>query len=210
MAGRASPRTAPASKLVTTAQLHYLFDSQGRLVSVHDRNGQGVNLRYDANGFSTVTDSAGRIVTFTMSGGLLQKVTLPDGPYTQFFYTGGLLTSVRDARGGTTTYTYDTGNRLKTIVDENLHTLVTNTYDPTSGRVVEQDDARGNPSYFSWNATTQTSTFTDARGKLWKDVYANNVLLQKIDPLNNTTSYGYDGNLDDRLRSPTRAATQQT
>ena len=203
LGGRSTLTTvAGGYELVTHGQLRYRFDTQGRLASLRDRNGQGLSLTYDGTGqLQNATDSAGRVVTFTVSGGLLTDVALPDGRSVHYAYTSGLLTSVTDARGGTTQYSYDAGGRLATIVDQNNDTRVTNTYDPTTGRITDQVDARGNRAFFAWDPATSTSTYTDARGKEWKDVYASNVLVKQIDPLGGTTAYDYDGNVN--LRSLT-------
>ena len=41
-----------------------------------------------------------------------------------------------------------------------------------------------------------TTTYTDPDGNQWQDVYQNGVLVERIDPLGDTTSYSYDANLD--------------
>jgi RHS repeat-associated protein len=102
---------------------------------------------------------------------------------------------VIDARGGTTSYEYDAGNRLSKIIDQNQHTIVHNVYGP-DGRVTDQYDARDDHSTFGWDPATQTATFTDARGKTWTDVYKSNVLAQSSDPLGHTTKYEYDANVN--------------
>jgi YD repeat-containing protein len=104
--------------VATVDQIHYLFDANGRLTGIQDRNHEGVTIAYDAQGRrSSVTDSAGRQVTFTYdpTSGLLTRVTLPDGRYVGYGYTGGLLTSVTDLAGNSYNYTYDSGQRLQWV-----------------------------------------------------------------------------------------------
>jgi RHS repeat-associated protein len=183
-------------KLVRRDQVVYRFDAQGRLTSLKDRNSQGLTFAYDGSGqLQTITDSVGRSIAITHSAGLLTRVTLPDGRYVEYSYTGGRLSSVRDARGGTTLYTYEAGGRLKTIVDQNNHTVVDNTYG-ADGRVIQQVDARGKVGAFSWDEPTQTATYTDARQNEWKDVYEDNLLVERIDPLGNSTLFDYDAGLN--------------
>jgi len=62
--------------------------------------------------------------------------------------------------------------------------------------VTEQLDARGNLSTFSWDAPTETSTMTDARGGTWVDKYASGVLVSQTDPLGNTIRYGFNTQLE--------------
>jgi RHS repeat-associated protein len=196
--GRATLATFAGTghELLTNDQVHYLFDSSGRLTGETDRNGQGLTLAYDSNGLSTVTDSAGRIVNVTITSGKITKIQLPNsGGSVSFAYTGGLLSTVTDALGGTTNYTYDAGNRLATTQDPTHTTVLTNTYDSSSGRVTDQMDARGKHTAFTWDPVTQIATTSDPNGKVWKDVYGNGVLLKQIDATNNATFSTRDGNL---------------
>jgi RHS repeat-associated protein len=177
-------------------QVVYRFDTTGRLLSMKDRNNQGVTLMYDESGqLQTISDSVGRAIAVTHTGGLLTRVTLPDGRYVEYSYSAGRLSAVRDAAGGTTQYTYDAAGRLETIVDQNAHTVVDNAYG-SDGRVSEQTNARGKTGTFSWDAATQTQTYTDARTQQWKDVYAGNLLVRRVDPLGNTWRFQYDADLN--------------
>jgi RHS repeat-associated protein len=194
-------------KLVTHDQVTYTFNSSGVLQSRVDRNGQGLTFGYDGSGrLSTVTDASGHTVTFSYSGSspLVNSVGSTAQNTVAYGYTGGLLTSVTmpdpDGPGPlgqpVTHYGYDGGGRLATIVDPDNHTQVTNVYDPTSGRVTQQTDANNKTTNFSWDAATQTATATDANSHVWKDVYANGVLLKRIDPAGETTVFEHDSGLD--------------
>ncbi|HEX6701714.1 MAG TPA: DUF6531 domain-containing protein [Gaiellaceae bacterium] len=183
--------------LVRNDQITYTFDSQGRLTALKDRDNQGLTLAYNgSNHLATVTDAAGRQVTFTYTGSLLTQLALPAGRTVSYGYTGGLLTSVTDLRGKVWTYGYDAGNRLTTITDPLGHALVQNTYG-SDGRVTQQKDALNNTTTFAWDSATQTTTVTDARGNVWKDVYQNGVLFQRIDAQTNTTQFGFDSGLNE-------------
>lgn len=193
--------------LVTRDQIHYAFDSTGRLTSFKDRNNQGPSFTYDAIGhLSSITDSSGRLISVTTdaTSGVITSITLPDNRHVNYGYTNGLLTSVIDMRGGTTSYTYDANSRLATIVDQNNHTVLTSTYDATSGRVTQQVDALNHTRSYGWNAGTQTATYTDPRNAVWTDIYSNNALLQSKDPLGNTTTYGYANDLNTRQNTDAR------
>lgn len=178
-------------------QTKLAFDTNGKLTSISDRKGNDVVLSYAPDGtIGSVTDTVGRSITFVHNpSGLLSGVALPDGRNLSYSYTGGRLTSVTDVRGGITTYGYDLEGRLDKIIDQKNNTVVQNTYG-ADGRVTGQVDARGNAAASTWDATTETSTITDTRGKVWKDVYKNNILKSRTDPLGNKTSYGYDADLN--------------
>jgi len=184
-------------ELLRHDQIKYRFDSAGKLLSIKDRNLQGLTLAYGGDGrLATVSDSAGRQVVFTHDGsGLLTQVALPDGRSVAYGYTAGRLTSVTDARGKVSSYSYDSRGLLASKVDAASHTVFSNTYG-NDGRVTEQIDALGKRSTFAWDPATQTSTMTDARSNAWKQVYANNLLIKEIDPVGNTTEYTYDSNLN--------------
>jgi RHS repeat-associated protein len=184
-------------QLVRNDQVVYTFDAQGRLTALKDRDNQGLTLAYNGSGqLSTVTDAAGRQVTFTFTGNVLTQLALPEGRTVSYGYTGGLLTSVTDLRGKVTTYTYDAGNRLANIVDPLGHALVQNTYDE-NGRVTLQKDALNNATTFAWDGATQTATVTDARSNVWKDIYQNGVLFKRIDAQSNVTQFGFDSGLNE-------------
>lgn len=172
--------------------IRYLFDGGGLLVGISDRPGNTLTVAYSGGRIATVTDPAGRVMTYAYDGsGYLSSVTDPIGRSVTYSVTAGRLASATDVNGGTVTYTYDGSGRLTTLVDQNGHTQVTNTYGP-SGRVTSQTDASGNTSLFAWDAATSTSRVTDPRGGVWTDRYAANKLVERIDPLGNATSYAYD------------------
>ena len=141
-----------------------------------------------------MTDSAGNTATFAYNASnLVSGVTLSDGRSTGFGYTSGRLTSFTDVRGKQWTYSYDAGGRLTTITDPLSLAQVTNVYDPSSGRVTSQTDATGKTTQFAWDAGAQTATMTDNAGHVWKDVYVNGVLSERIDGTTNGTDGVYAG-----------------
>ncbi len=186
---------------VTPSQAHYLFDSQGRLTGVKDRNGQGVTLTYNGLGQrATLTDASGHVVTFDHNtDGTLSKLTLPDGRFVQYGYTNGRLTTVTDLRGNPYTYGYDTQGRLESETDQNNHRQVFNVYG-ADGRISQQTDANNNTTHFSWDAATQTATITDARQHQWKSAFSGTLLISQTDPYGNKVRYGYDSDTGDLVQ----------
>lgn len=124
---------------------------------VDERFSRTINFGSD-NNVSSLTDADGNTVSFTYSGGKLQKVNDNFGHYLNFVYTGNLLTSVTDSgsRGvsfgydgsnNLTSYTdpeskiwtygYDGNHRVLTMKNPLLITMVTNVYD-SFGRIQTQ------------------------------------------------------------------------
>ncbi|MGH3134410.1 MAG: DUF6531 domain-containing protein, partial [Gaiellaceae bacterium] len=188
---------ADGFQLTRHDQVVYRFDANGRLLSIKDRNNQGVTFAYDASGqLERITDSVGRQVAVQHASGRLTRVTLPDGRYVEYGYTDGRLTSVRDARGGITQYTYEGVCRLKTAVDQNQKTAVRLDYDPTSERVTAKYNALNDRSTFAWDPPTSTATLTDARQHQWQDRYVNGLVAERVNPLGQRTQFEYDLNLN--------------
>jgi RHS repeat-associated protein len=195
--------------LVDHARKTYRFDSQGRLTSLKDRNGQGLTFSHASGQLDAITDSGGRSIALSYSGGLLSSVSLPGPRSVHYGYTNGRLTSVIDLRGGTTAYTYGAAGRLATIVDQNGRTVVENTYG-ADGRITQQLDAEGNLGTFAWDAATETSTFTDARGNAWVDDYQEGQLVRQTDPLGNSVRFAYTDGYVTSVTDPRGNATHMT
>jgi RHS repeat-associated protein len=188
-------------------QVVYHFDSTCHLTWIRDRNSNQLTFSYGSAGWLTsITDTAGRTISVTRgASGQIAAVTLPDGRHVDYAYTlsqvsatdsAYLLSAVTDTRGGVTQYAYDSYGRLASITDPLGHRHIENVY-AVSGRVTSQKDALDHQTTFSWDDTTQTLSTTDARGNIWKDIYANNQLVARTDPQSHTTVYGYgpNGNL---------------
>ena len=134
------------------------------------------------NRITQATDNIGRTVTYTYDSYTAYGRPTCNSP--------GMLRAVTDANGGVTSYSYDGGNRMLTVTDPRGNTQVTNTYDPTSGRVAVQTLADGTSTYqFSYpninsngqilqtniydpNGNLEVKTF-DANGFLTGDVLGN-------------------------------------
>ena len=199
-------------ELVRVDQVVYGFDSQGRLTSIEDRNGQGLAFGYDGQGRLThVTDAANRDTTVTHNAsGLVSQVETADGRRVAYGYTGGRLTSVTDVRGKKWTYSYDSAGRLASIVDPLQHIRVSNVYD-VDGRIRIQTDGVGKTTSFAWDADTEVASVTDANGKVWKHEYDGGVLAKQVDPLNHATAFAFDSDLNaSDVTSPTQDTTTMT
>lgn len=199
-------------ELTRNDQVKYAFDSEGRLTSLKDRNNQGLTYAYDVSGrLQTITDATGRQATLAYdTSNNLTSVTTADGRSVSYGYTSGRLTSVTDAAGKVWTYAYESRGLLEKEIDPLANTIFRNLYGD-DGRVIEQYDALNNKTTFTWDYQTQTSTITDPRNNVWRDVFAGNVPLKEIAPLGNETVLGHGPQLDQTsATSPSGETTSMT
>jgi YD repeat-containing protein len=178
----------------------YQFDSDNRLISVTDPNGNPISLTRDASGLLTnITDAAGRTFDVTNdANGHITRISRQFGRSINFAYdTNGNLTSATDALGNVTHYTYDGAHRLVSVtVTKNGKdaTTVTNTYDTSLNAVTEQEDAANNTTTFSYDLPTAQTIVTDPLNNITK--YHYNVILftdGRLDANNNASFWQYDG-----------------
>jgi RHS repeat-associated protein len=179
----------------------HTFSATGQLLRISDRNGYTSMLSYTGSTLSSVTDQAGRSLTFTTdSNGHVTTVTDPAGRQTSYSYdSAGNLISATDLTGGVWSYTYDASHQMLTMTDPR-HGVVANTYD-ASGRVTAQSDAlrRTTTLAYSGDPTTSTgstTTITDPRGIVEVQNYQQ-MQLQSVTHASGTsaaatTSYSYD------------------
>ncbi|PKL57868.1 MAG: hypothetical protein CVV34_05285, partial [Methanomicrobiales archaeon HGW-Methanomicrobiales-5] len=125
------------------------FDSQGRLTSQADANGNTTTLTYDEWGrVSRVTDAPGRAIVFTYNAnGYIESITtdIPGfDPWTvSYSYNGDDLTGFTEPDGHSWTYHYyDNTHRIREIIDPRGNPYVTLTYN-AEGKVQTQLDAEG-------------------------------------------------------------------
>jgi YD repeat-containing protein len=182
-------------RLLTPEQRTLVFDAAGRLVGISDARGHGLGFSYVGGVLATITDGGGRVVRATMTGGLLTRLTLPDGRFVEYGYTGRLLNSVRDTAGGFTRYAYD-ADRLATVTDPLGHVLTKNSYDPSTGRVIRQEDALGKITALAWDPVRTVATTTDPDGVTTTDGYTGNVLQYTVNGNLDRTDFRYDERLN--------------
>jgi RHS repeat-associated protein len=180
-----------------------VFNSNGQLIQEIDRNGYVTSLAYSGSNLITVTEPAGRQLTFTYgSNGLVSAVT--DGTRTSIYgYDTNLnLNSVTNPLGGVTTFTYDSSHRMLTDKGPvcNLTTGcngLVNVYD-ANGRVSQQTDPGGSPITYTYTSSWPlfTTTVTDPYGHQNKYEYALGLPLDVIQAADTslaaTTKYTYD------------------
>jgi RHS repeat-associated protein len=138
-----------------TIQRNYTADGYGDISRIISPSGHWVAFTYDAaHHITQATDNLGRTFTYTY-----------DVP-TVF----GRLIRVTDTNGGVTEYTYDPNHRMLTVKDPRGTMVVTNVYNATSGRLIQQTLADGGVYQFVYtnDATGKIiqTDVTDPRGKV--------------------------------------------
>lgn len=169
----------------------YEFDAAGALIRMRDRNDQGLDLTWVDGQLRTVTDEAGRTVTFTYTGERITQMRLADGRTVAYAYDGDLLRFVTDVRGHVTEYRYADG-RLVEEVDQLGRRVHLTTYDPETGRAVRQEDGRGAATTLAWDPATETVAMTDHLGATTTIRFRDLQPIDATDALGNQSSYSYD------------------
>ena len=176
-------------------QTKYTYNSNGRLISLSDNNGNTTIVTYDSGHMTTITDSSGRSLNFTYdSNDQLQTITDPADRTVVFAYDqNGNLSSVTDVNGGITQYAYDS-NGLTSIINPEGYEILRNAYDSHS-RVTRQMDGEGHVSYFAYDPENRQTMMADAKGNVAILTYDENYRVTGIAyPENITEAYTYDEN----------------
>ena len=195
---------------VRRARETFAFNSGGRLTREEDLNGNVTSLAYNAQGeLESVTDPAGRKLTFTSTGSHISSVTDPLGRVVRYSYDQtGDLTDVTDVGGGDTHFTYDGAHRMLTMrlpaqapgVPGSTGATIGNVYDG-QGRVTEQTDQLGRTTKFSYSGEPLgeaggTTTITNPKGNVTVQSYQFGELLSETKghgtPQAATWKFGYD------------------
>ncbi len=105
-------RTVDAMTGVTLLQFGY--DSQGRVATLTDRDGNQTSVERDASGAPTaIVAPFGQRTTLSLGAdGLLQNIADPTGSQVSMTYANGLLQTYTDARGGVHRFQFDANGLL--------------------------------------------------------------------------------------------------
>ena len=155
------------------------FDAEGR--AVRQYNGADellVELTYNADGTTTVTDADGNTETHT-------------------YDERNTIVGETNPLGATTGKTYDDNFRPETITDEGGNTthLI---WSADGANLTNIEDAAGNETSITYDALNNPTSVSDPLGHQTTYIYDGSLLSSSTDALNNTTSYTYtaDGKLE--------------
>lgn len=148
-----------------------IFDSNGRMVELLDRNSNATTLGYDASGrLSTVTDAGGRILTFAYGdpSNVNQVTTISDAAGTIATYTyaaNGILTSVAYADGSGFRFTSDPTDLITSVTDPTGKVIESHTYDSIRRGLSSAEANNVNSVTISY-AANESSQITDSLGNI--------------------------------------------
>lgn len=166
------------------------FDSGGKLTTVSSEIGNTnaeTTLAYSSGKLDTVTDAAGRELTFAWTGDRVTGITdnmMPSRSVTFSYDGNGDLVEWADVGGGSWAYTYDANHLLLTTRDPDqasalVPAVVTNVYDG-SGRVTSQTDRIGAVTEFDYTAVAGAVVVTDGEGHVTLKRFADGLPVEVV------------------------------
>ena len=190
-----------------------IFNQSGYLLSIGDRNGNQITITYDgSNRIATITDPAGRVLTFNYANSALpnQVSSIQDSVGVIATYTydaNGNLTQVTYADGSFLAMAYDGSNQLTSVTDTNGKVIENHTYDSsrrglTSQRANGADaisvsyysgqtglyDSKNNFSYYGYSYVGGEGLVTSVNGSTCASCAARGNQSFTYDSLGNRTS----------------------
>ncbi len=146
--------------------LNYSYDSNGNLIGITYPDGSGQQYQYNALGQVTqFTNRNGQVIAYSyFPNGLLKSETLPDGSQDTFTYDNHRnLVSMTDSTG-TTTFTFDSADRLTKVTYPN-GSFLAYTYNSV-GQRIQMTDQTGYTVNYQYDALGRLTKLTDASGNL--------------------------------------------
>lgn len=218
--------------LIDKAQTVRLFDTNGMLLSITDKNGNKQSLHYEGPTLTKITDTVGRTILLnTNASGLISEIVDPIGRYIRFEYDQTNLVRVIDANQQTNRFIYTTNHQIADAFDAKGTLYLHNEYNPTNLVVDRQHDAFTNWTYFAYDFDNRITRQTNAAGKVSVHQFDHRLLITNIvdeagnqqvfdydadrnrtlvrDKNGNATRYGYDsrGNVTNKIDALTNVTT---
>ena len=176
---------------ITKERTTYIYQSNGMLISIFDKNGNKTALNYTDNYLSSITDIYSRTTNITYVNGKIAKIIDSAGNEYILTYAGDYLDTILNPDGNSWTYKYDNSGRMLSKKDP-AGKVSSYAYDE-KGRLSYSQDAEGNQRIMDY-VGSGVSVLTDKDGGVWRYTYDPllAVTTSTTDPLGNTASYAYN------------------
>ena len=200
------------------------FDTDNRLTSITDVDGQSMNFTYNAAGkVSQVKDAHARTLYLQYTNETLVQAYDSTFHAVSFEQTNGNLTGVNGLEGANWAYGYDSLHRLETVTNPVNVQIVDNTYNDFDRVVVQraprdtgletyrmhyggffssEEDPEGMRSTYHFDLDGRRIAIQDALGNTARVVYdGQGHVVQQIDPLGlvSASVYDADNNLKEQV-----------
>ncbi|MBI4650812.1 RHS domain-containing protein [Candidatus Desantisbacteria bacterium] len=174
------------------------FSSDGKIMSIADRNSNPITFSYTNGNLTTITDPSGRNSTINYdTNNHITSIIDPNGNSYLFTINSNVLTDITYPGGGHWHYMYDDKGFMLSKTDPNGN-ITTYIYDSTHRVIMSTDpDGKTRSIIYPVNTDTlKTTTFMEKDGGGWQYSYntQDGTLIGKIDPDGNSMSYTYDQN----------------
>ncbi len=140
-------KTANGYQLITAENITYIFNTLGHLVLISDGHGNKVELGVNEKGYPTkVIDSNHREYTIDYTNDLITTITDPAGRVISYEYSNGYLTTQKNAMGAIVNH-YDYENGYLSEIKNGFGTVITQITYYGNGQVKSLSDGKNTTSY---------------------------------------------------------------
>ncbi len=145
-----------------------LFDAEGRLLKIEDKDGNAILYTYDGAGRlekAAQHPAGGSFLFVYKEDGSLKTVTDHTGRSVEYFYMDGRLCEVTDPEGKVTCYRYAENGKLRAVKNPRGILTVRNEYDEKGRISVQKFPDKGQMRY-AYDEKANTTTLTERNGNV--------------------------------------------
>jgi RHS repeat-associated protein len=194
-------KTGGGFELLLQDRRKVIFNADGDITRLEDRNGNGINFSYGEtlpftmmSQITSIKADGGREITLTYNAdGLVSTVTAPEGKVIKLEYTNDDLVKLTDGKGGVTAFAY-TDHNLTNKTSPKGDNIVTNTYDGER-RVTQQVAGEAFKVDFTYGGSETKSTDVNGKTTTYK-FNGDRLLTHIVDANGKAIEYTYDSSLN--------------
>lgn len=173
-------------------KLKYVFDSNGKLLSITNKHNNKLKITYDGNEISTIETFSKYKLYFKYKNKKIVEIKDDANRVVQYIYKNNYLTEVVHVDEGITRYTYNDEALIDSITDQNGNKYTKNYFD-AKRRVIKQEYPNGDVCHISYDNERETIFYYEGSGRKERYQYNENSLPTKIIYEDNSyEEYRYD------------------